>query len=85
MMELENLNRGQGMQDLNFNSRNENMKGTLDETGQYECHKGQLPTQTLMNPKNVCPIDSSMALFIGDYDESVIEISSNVDDWRGRE
>ena len=44
-------------------SRNEKMKGEFDETGQYEHHTDQLPTQPLVNPKNVCFIDRSMSFF----------------------
>ena len=42
------------MQELYQNSRNEKMKGELDETSQYEHHVGQFQTQTLVNPKNLC-------------------------------
>ena len=62
-MEMEMLKRGQGMQEHHQNSRNEKMKGKLDETGQYDHHAGQLPTQPLVNPNNLCSIDSSMPFF----------------------
>ena len=76
-MEMEMLKRGQGMQEHHQNSRNEKMKGKLDETGQYDRHAGQLPTQPLVNPRNLCSIDSSM-IFLDDH--NVVESDIPLDD-----
>ena len=38
------------------------LKGKFHENGQYDHQAGQLPTQTLVNPKNLCFIDSSMLI-----------------------
>ena len=78
MMEMEMLKRGQGMQEHYQNSRNEKIKGKLDETGQYDRPAGQLPTQPLVNPKNLCSIDSSMPPFLDD--DNVLESDIPLDD-----
>ena len=50
------------MQESHKNQRNENMKGKLNETNQYEHHTGQLPMQ-LVNPKKLFSIGNSMPFF----------------------
>ena len=46
-------------------------------------HAGQLQTQFLVNPKNLCYIDSGMPIFADAHDESACEIPT--DDGKLRE
>ena len=45
------------------------MKGKLGEISQYEHHVGQIPTQPLVDPKNICSMNSHE----DNHDESVVK------------
>ena len=51
----------------------------------YDHQINQLPTKTLINPKNLCSINSSMPLLENDHDERVGETPPTVDECRGIE
>ena len=84
-MEMEMLKRGQGMQEHHQNSRNEKMKGKLNETDQYDRQVGQLPTQTLVNPTNLCSMDSCIPRFLDDQDAIESDIPLDDDEDKRRE
>ena len=82
---MDMLKRGQGMQEPHQNSRNEKMKGKLDETSQYDHQVRQLPTKPLVNPKNLCSIDSSMPPFLDNHDTVESDIPLDDDEDKRRE
>ena len=79
---MEVLKCGQGVQEHHQNSRSEKVKGKLDESDQDDCQIGQLPTQPLVNPKNLCSTDSSMPQFADDHDAIERDISPDDDEGR---
>ena len=84
-MEIETLKRGQGMQEHHQISMSEMMKGKLDENNQYDYQTGQVPTQPLVNPKNLCSMDRNMPSFSNDHDAIESDIPPNDDENMGRE
>ena len=57
--------------------RNEKMKSKLDENGQYNHQKGQLPTQPLVSLGNLFSIYSSMPPFEDDQHPIESDIPRN--------
>ena len=74
---MEKLERGQTMQEPQQNQRNEKMKGKLDENIPCEANSGTFPTQPLMNPRNLCFLDSNSNAST-DIDREKVTISAPV-------
>ena len=82
---MEMLKRGQGIQEHHQNSRSEKIKGKLDENGQFDRQGGQLSSQNLVNPNNLCSINIIMPPFSDDHNVTKSDIPPGDDENRGRE